>query len=80
MAIALLRIDPIRLIFWANIIAGIMAPFLVLAVLLVGNNRRIMRDQRLSWLNNLGLVLTVLILLAAIVLLCISLLTGQSGS
>ena len=79
-AIALLRIDPISLIFWANIIAGIMAPFLVLVILLVGNNRTIMRDQRLSWLNNIGLVLTVLILLIAVVLLFFGLFTGQGGS
>lgn len=75
--IALLRVNPIQLIFWANIIAGIMAPFLVVAILLIGNNRTIMRNQRLSLLNNIGLVLIVLILLVAIFFLFFGLFTGR---
>ena len=77
LGIALLRIDPIKLIFWANIIAGMMAPFLVIAILLVGNNRTIMKNQRLSLLNNLGLGLIVIILAIAIFFLFFGLFTGR---
>jgi len=75
--VALLGVNPIQLIFWANIIAGVMAPLLVIAVLLVGNNRTIMKGQRLSLFNNFGLVLITVILLVAVTLLFYGLATGQ---
>ncbi len=78
--VALLGVNPIQLIFWANIIAGVMAPLLVIAVLLVGNNRTIMKGQRLSLFNNFGLVLITVILLVAVTLLFYGLATGQGGS
>ncbi len=49
MAITFLRANPIQLIFWANVIAGVIAPLLVILILLLGNNRKIMKNQRLSW-------------------------------
>ncbi len=78
--VALIGIDPIRLIFWANVLAGVMAPLLVIALLLVGNNRTIMKGQRLSLLNNFGLVLIAVILVVAVVLLLYGLITGHGGS
>jgi len=80
LGIALLEIDPIQLIFWANVIAAIMAPPLVIAILLIGNNRAIMKDQRLSLLHNIGLVLIILILMGAVTLLFYSMATGQSNN
>ncbi len=77
LGIALLGINPIKLIFWANIIAGVMAPLLVIAILLVGNNRTIMKNQRLSLLNNVGLVLIVVILAVAVFFLFFGLFTGR---
>jgi NRAMP (natural resistance-associated macrophage protein)-like metal ion transporter len=77
--IALVEIDPIHLIFWANVIAAIMAPPLVIAILLIGNNRKIMKGQSLSLLNNIGLVLIILILVGAVALLLYSMVTGQSN-
>lgn len=71
----LLGVDPIKLIFWSNIAAAIVAPLLVVAILAVGNRRAIMNDQRLGLLHNLFLILVVLILVAAAALLFYSLLT-----
>ncbi len=59
--VALLHIDPIALLFWANVLAGILAPLLVIALILVGNNRRAMQGYRLSWLINSGLLLITII-------------------
>ena len=73
------RVDPIQLIFCSNIVAAIIAPFLVIAILLVGNHRTIMKNQRLSLLNNFGLVLIVLILIVGAVLLFYGLASGQGG-
>ena len=76
LAITLLRVDPIKLIFWSNIVAAIVAPVLVIAILLVGNHRVIMKNQRLSLLNNIGLALIALILITGVVLLFYGLATG----
>jgi NRAMP (natural resistance-associated macrophage protein)-like metal ion transporter len=79
LVITLLRIDPIKLIFWANVIAGVIAPLLVIAILFVGNNRKIMQENRLSLLNNFGLLLIALILVVGAALLFYGLATGQGG-
>ena len=44
--------------FWANVLQGILSPVLVVFLLLVGNNRKIMRSYRLSPIINIGLALT----------------------
>jgi Mn2+/Fe2+ NRAMP family transporter len=78
-AITFLRVNPIQLIFWANVIAGVIAPLLVILILLLGNNYKIMKNQRLSLLNNVGLVLIALIMLVGAVLLFYGLATGQGS-
>ncbi len=77
LAMALLRFDPIKLIFWANVISGVLAPILVIYLIMIGNSRKVMRDQKLSWLTNVILVLTALVMIAAAVLLFYGLFTGQ---
>jgi Mn2+/Fe2+ NRAMP family transporter len=78
-AITFLRVNPIQLIFWANVIAGVIAPLLVILILMLGNNRKIMKNQRLSLLNDVGLVLIALIMLVGAVLLFYGLATGQGS-
>ncbi|HEV2662960.1 MAG TPA: Nramp family divalent metal transporter [Ktedonobacteraceae bacterium] len=75
--LAFVRIDPIHLLFWANVLNGVLSPILVFFLFLVGNSRKVMRDQRLSWLTNCGLILTFLLMSAAAVLLFYGLLTGS---
>lgn len=77
LALALLRFNPIQLIFWANVLAGILAPVMVALILLVGNNRKIMRNNHLGILTNIGLALALLVLLVGVVLLFYGLATGQ---
>lgn len=79
LVIALLRFDPIQLMFWANVLNGVLAPMLVIYLIVVGNNRKIMRNQPMDWLTNTGMVITVIVMLAATVLLFYGLATGQSG-
>ena len=76
LVITLVGVDPIKLIFWSNIAAAIIAPLLVIAILLVGNHRTIMKNQRLSLPHNFGLVLIALILIVGSVLLFYGLATG----
>lgn len=77
MLLALLRLNPIQLLFWANVQNGILAPILVIYVLMLGNNQRIMRGQRLGILTNIGLVVTIVVMIAAVILLFYGLFTGQ---
>jgi Mn2+/Fe2+ NRAMP family transporter len=79
LVIALLGIDPIQLMFWANVLQGILSPALVICVLLVGNNRAIMGKARLGKLTNVLLGATALIMLTATALLFYGLATGQGG-
>jgi Mn2+/Fe2+ NRAMP family transporter len=77
--LALLRFDPIQLMFGANVLQGMLSPVLVVFLLLVGNNRRIMHKERLSRLSNILLVLTAALMFAATALLLVGLVTGHSS-
>jgi len=76
LTMTLLRVDPIALIFWSNIVAALIAPVLLISILLVGNHRAIMQNQRLRPLHNASLVLIAVILMAAAVLLFYGVATG----
>ncbi len=79
MALALIRLDPIRLIFWANVLSGVLAPILVVYLIVIGNNHRIMQKNRLGLITNIGLVMTALVMFAAAILLFYGLATGKGG-
>ncbi|HEU5230500.1 MAG TPA: Nramp family divalent metal transporter [Ktedonobacteraceae bacterium] len=79
MVVALAHLDPVKLLFWANVLCGILVPILMVFLLLIGNNRKIMCGQRLSMLTNFWLVLTILISVVATAFLFYGILTGQGG-
>jgi NRAMP (natural resistance-associated macrophage protein)-like metal ion transporter len=76
---ALLGLNPIQLLFWANVLSGVLAPVLVVYLIMVGNNRKIMGKERLGVLTTIGLVVTALVMFAATALLFYGLATGQGG-
>jgi len=78
-AIALIHLDPLALIFWANVLSGVLAPTLVIYVLIIGNNSKIMQKHRLGILTNIGLVTTALVMITAAILLFYSLATRQGA-
>lgn len=77
LVLALLRLDPIQLIFWANVLSGILSPVMIVFVFVIGNNRRVMSNQRLGILTNIGLVVAFLVIAAAALLLFYGLFTGR---
>jgi Mn2+/Fe2+ NRAMP family transporter len=79
LVIALLRFDPIKLIFWANVLSGVLAPILVVYLIVIGSNRKIMRNQRLSFITNIGLGMTAIVMFVAAALLFYGLATGKGG-
>ncbi|HZR44780.1 MAG TPA: divalent metal cation transporter [Ktedonobacteraceae bacterium] len=74
---ALLRLDPIRLMFWANVLSGVLVPILIGYLIVLSNSRKIMGKLRIGWATNAGLVLTFLVTGAGTALLFYSLLTGR---
>ena len=78
MAFALLRVDPIKLSFYANVFTGVLAPVMVIYLMAIGNSRKIMGEHKLSRLTNFFLALTALVLVAGSVLFFYGLATGQS--
>ncbi|HEY6287413.1 MAG TPA: Nramp family divalent metal transporter [Ktedonobacteraceae bacterium] len=79
MAIALIHLDPIKLIFWANVLSGVLAPILIIYIIVIGNNRKIMQKHRLGFITNFGLVITAMVMITAAILLFYGLATGQGG-
>jgi Mn2+/Fe2+ NRAMP family transporter len=69
LVLALFRLDPIKLIFWANVLSGVLAPILVVYLIAIANNRKIMRKQRIGHVTNIGLILTALAMFSAAILL-----------
>ena len=79
LVMALIGLNPIQLLFWANVLSGVLAPVLVVYLIMVGNNRKIMGKDSLSVLTNIGLVVTALVMFTASLLLFYGLATGQGG-
>src|SRR2546422_1032436 len=77
MAFALLRVDPIKLSFYANVFTGVLAPVMVIYLMAIGNSRKIMGEHKLGWLTNFFLAVTALVLVAGSVLFFYGLATGS---
>lgn len=66
LAIDYLGVDPLKALFWVAVINGLLAPPLLLVVMLVANNRAVMKDRVNSrLLNVLGWLTTALMFVAA---------------
>ena len=77
--IALTGLDPIHLMFWANVLQGVLSPVLVVFLVVIGNSRRIMDKDRLGLPTNVGLVVTAIVMFGASILLFYGLVKGQGG-
>jgi Mn2+/Fe2+ NRAMP family transporter len=51
--IAFLDINPIKALFYSQILAGMLGPFLLILIILLCNNRKIMKDYVNGWFDNL---------------------------
>jgi Mn2+/Fe2+ NRAMP family transporter len=65
LAIAFLRINPIKILFYSQVFSGLLAPFLLILIMLISGNRQIMGNYRNSlWTNFLGWLTTIVMFLA----------------
>lgn len=60
-----IHINPIKALFWAAIVNGIVAPFLLVGILLVGRDQKIMNGQHSSLLNQVVVGLTTVLMFMA---------------
>jgi Mn2+/Fe2+ NRAMP family transporter len=60
-----LNVDPIKALFWTAILNGLLAPFLLVALLLVSNDERIMQGQCSSSITRRVVMLTTVVMFVA---------------
>jgi NRAMP (natural resistance-associated macrophage protein)-like metal ion transporter len=59
------RVNPVRALYWTAVINGLLAPFLLVAILLVASDRKLMRDQPSSILSRVIVAITTLFMFGA---------------
>jgi Mn2+/Fe2+ NRAMP family transporter len=64
-------INPVRALFWAAVVNGMLAPFLLGGILLVASDRHLMHNQPSSPLSRVVVAITTLAMFAAAIALCI---------
>jgi Mn2+/Fe2+ NRAMP family transporter len=63
--LCLLHIDPIKAMFWSAVVNGVLAPFLLVALLLISNDPQIMNGQISSRIARYVVMLTTVLMFAA---------------
>ena len=58
-------VSPMKALFWAAVVNGLIAPFLLVGILIVASDRKIMRQQPSSLLARLAVGVTALAMLGA---------------
>ena len=64
-ALDLFKVDPLRALFWSAVVNGLLAPFLLVALLWVAGDRHIMRGQTSSRLTRTVVILTTVTMFGA---------------
>ena len=62
-----LDVNPVRALYWCAIVNGLLAPFLLIAVLLTASDRRRMRGHPIPWLSRIMVGIAALLMLGAAV-------------
>jgi Mn2+/Fe2+ NRAMP family transporter len=59
------NINPVKALFWTAVINGVLAPFLLVAILVVACNRKLMHAQPSSWLSRIVVGIATLLMFGA---------------
>ena len=60
-------VSPMKALYWAAVVSGVLAPFLLIGILMVASDRKIMRQQPSCLLSQLTVAVTALAMLGAAV-------------
>jgi Mn2+/Fe2+ NRAMP family transporter len=67
LAISLLKINPVKILFYSQVFSGMLAPFLLVLIMIIAGSRKIMGDYRNGfWSNFFGWLATLIMFLAAL--------------
>jgi Mn2+/Fe2+ NRAMP family transporter len=66
-AMDFLNINPVKALFWTAVINGMLAPFLLVAILIVASDGKLMQGQASSWLSRIIVGVTIVIMFGAAV-------------
>jgi len=58
-------VSPMKALYWAAVVSGILAPFLLIGILIVASDRKIMRQQPSSLLSRLTVAVTAVAMFGA---------------
>jgi Mn2+/Fe2+ NRAMP family transporter len=64
-ALDLLKINPLKALFYTAVINGVLAPFLLVGVLVAASDRKLMQGQPSSWLSRITVGITTLVMFGA---------------
>jgi Mn2+/Fe2+ NRAMP family transporter len=59
------NINPVRALFWTAVINGVLAPFLLVAILIAASDRKLMQGQPSSWLSRIVVAVTTILMFGA---------------
>jgi NRAMP (natural resistance-associated macrophage protein)-like metal ion transporter len=59
------NINPVRALFWTAVINGVLAPFLLVAILIAASDRKLMHGQPSSWLSRIVVAVTTVLMFGA---------------
>jgi NRAMP (natural resistance-associated macrophage protein)-like metal ion transporter len=59
------NINPVRALFWTAVINGVLAPFLLVAILIAASDRKLMQGQPSSWLSKIVVAVTTMLMFGA---------------
>jgi len=59
------KLNPIKALFWASVINGVLAPFILVGILLLSCDRTVMKRQPSTWLARIAVGLTAAIMFVA---------------
>jgi len=67
LAISLLKINPVKILFYSQVFNGMLAPFLLVLIMIIASSKKIMGDYRNGfWANFFGWATTLIMFLAAL--------------
>ena len=64
-AMVFLKINPIKALFWASVMNGLLAPFALVGILVISCDRKLMKHQPSSWLSRVIVGLTAALMFGA---------------
>ncbi len=68
-AIMILGVSPIKALYYSQVLAGLLAPFLLVLILILANREKVMGEYRNGWFDNFFGTLAIVVMLAAGVLM-----------